>query len=136
MSDEQARTNEDFIADPTGYVLAVVDDVKEAAAIERLLRDEHFEDVRLYVGSGGADAIDSEGTAHGASERAVRGVQRALTNKDNLAEYEGALAEGSAVIAFLAPDNERRDAAVQLLSEHGARTINAFGTAVVTTLKP
>lgn len=136
MPDEQARTNEDFIADPTGYVLAVVDDREEAAAIERRLRDEHFEDVRLYVGSGGAHAIDSEGREHGATERAVRGVQRALTNKDNLAEYEGALAEGSAVVAFLAPHDERRDEAVQLLSEHGAHNINAFGTAVVTTLKP
>lgn len=128
--------SDEFIADPTGHTLAIVDDRREATQLEARLRDAGLQEVRRYVGGDGEHAIDSAGAEHGMQEQAVRAVQRALTNKDNLAEYEGAIAQGAAVIAFRTPEDDDAARVLALLEEFGARTVNAFGTAVVRTLKP
>jgi len=133
---QQQHGSQEFIADPSGHTLAILDERQQAAALEQRLHDAGIQEVRRYVGPDGAHAIDSAGVEHGIPEQAVRTVQRALTNKDNLAEYEGALAQGAAVIAFRTPDDDREAEVLALLDQFGARAVNAFGTAVVRTLKP
>ncbi|RLT27913.1 MAG: hypothetical protein DWI48_02160 [Chloroflexi bacterium] len=129
------RSNEEFIADPTGHMIAVVDDRARAAELEGRLEGAGFEEVRLYVGHDGEHAIDPKGEEHGITEQAVRTVQQALTNKDNLAEYAQAIEDGAGVVAFLAAD-DRQGEALALLESYNAHTINFFGAAVVHTLKP
>src|SRR5262249_14696887 len=129
------RSNDEFIADPTGHIIAVVDDRTRAAELEGRLEKAHFEEVRLYLGHDGEHAIDPKGEEHGVTEQAVRTVQQALTNKDNLAEYAEAIEDGAAVVSFLAAD-DRRNEALSLLELYNAHTINQFGAAVVHTLKP
>jgi len=129
------RSNEEFIADPTGHIIAVVDDRAGAAELEGRLSEAGFEEVRLYIGHDGEQAIDPQGEEHGVGGGAVRTVQQALTNKDNLAEYAQAIQDGSAVISFLGSD-DRQNEALSLLECYDAHTINFFGAAVVHTLKP
>jgi len=129
------RSNEEFIADPTGHILAVVDDRARAAELEGRLEGAGFEEVRLYVGHDGEHALDPKGEEHGLSGEAVRTVQQALTNKDNLAEYADAIEEGAGVLSFRASD-DRQNEALSLLESYNAHTINFFGAAVVHTLKP
>ena len=95
-----------------------------------------FEEVRLYRGRIGAEAIDSSGQEHGVVGEAVRTVQEALTNKDNLAEYEDATRRGASVVAVRIEDDTQRDRALSILEREGAHTINHFGKALVHTLKP
>lgn len=129
------RSNEEFIADPTGHIIAVMDDRARAAELESRLEGAGFEEVRLYLGHDGEHAIDPKGEEHGLAEQAVRTVQQALSNKDNLAEYAQAIEGGAGVVAFLASD-DRQSEALALLEAYNAHTINYFGTAVVHTLKP
>jgi len=129
------RSNEEFIADPTGHIIAVVDDRARAAELEKRLLAAGFEEVRIYLGHDGEHAIDPQGEEHGVGGEAVRVVQQALSNKDNLAEYAQAIQDGSAVVSFLASD-ERQNEALSLLESSDAHTVNFFGAAVVHTLKP
>ena len=71
--------NEEFLADPTGHLVAVVDDHSDAEAIEEELRAASFEQVHVYRGRGGAETIDSSGADHGVSGGLVRGVQQAFS---------------------------------------------------------
>lgn len=128
--------DDDFIADPTDHLLAIVDDREHAAAAERELADAGFNEMRVYRGSAGGSQIDSSGSEHGVTGGLVRGLQQALSNKDNLAEYEEAAREGATVIAVPASDQEAQDRAVEVLQRHGARGMNHFGKAIVTTIQP
>lgn len=131
-----ADHNEQFIADPTGYLVAIIDDRSGAGSAERELADAGFNEVHVYRGTDGADTIDSSGTEHGTVGEIVRGVQQMFSNKDNLAEYEQAVREGRTVIAVKADDDETRDRADDILERHGAHAVNHFGKAVVRTIKP
>jgi hypothetical protein len=128
--------NEEFLADPTGHLVAVVDDHSDAEAIEEELRAASFEQVHVYRGRGGAETIDSSGADHGVSGGLVRGVQQAFSNKDNLAEYEQAVRKGSTVIAVRVEDDAARDRAIEILERHSAHDMNHFGAAVVRTITP
>jgi hypothetical protein len=131
-----AYSSDEFIADPTNHILAIIEDYARAEDAERALKGAGFEEVRVYRGFKGADAIDSRGTEHGMVGQAVRAVEEALSNKDNLAEYEDAVKDGSSVVALRIGDDEQRDWAVVILEGQGAHTINHFGAALVTTIKP
>lgn len=126
----------EFIADPTNHLLAIVDDGEHAQAAERELSESGFDGVKVYRGQRGGDDIDSSGSGHGVTGGLVRGLQQALSNKDNLAEYEEASREGATVLAVPASDEESRDRAAEILRQHGARDMNHFGKAVVTTIEP
>jgi len=133
---EATMTNGDFIADPTDHLIAILDDREHARAAERELSDSGFGDVRAYHGDEGGDEIDATGSGHGVTGGLVRGLQQALSNKDSLAEYEEAAREGATVLAVPASDQETRDRATAVLRRHGARGMNHFGKAIVTTIEP
>jgi hypothetical protein len=132
-----AKSNEEFIADPADHIIAIVDDAARAELAEHALTEAGFEEVQLYRGRAGADAIDASGTQHGLGGFLVRFLEQSLTNKDNLAEYEQAVERGASVVSLRVDgDDARKDQAVSLLGREGAHTINYFGKAVVHTLKP
>jgi len=128
--------NEQFIADPTDHLLAVIDDRGQAEAAQQDLIGAGFDQVHVYRGRAGADTLDSSGSEHGIAGEVVRGVQQLFSNKDNLAEYEAAAREGATVIAVHIEDEEHRDRAADILHKHDARDMNHFGKAVVHTIKP
>lgn len=128
--------NEEFIADPTGHLIAIIDEASAAAEAERALAAAGFAEVHIYRGADGVENIDSSGTEHGAGGGLVRGIQQAFSNKDNLAEYEEAVRRGRTVVAVKVDDNDLRDQADDILEGQGAHTINHFGAAVVRTIKP
>lgn len=130
-------TSTEFIADPSGHMLAVVEDRTKAEQAVAALEADGFQEVRLYQGWAGAEAIDAKGTEHGLAEHLLRLVQQGLTNKDSLAEYERAARSGAAVVSHQADGDEaRRRASLTILERAGARAINYYGRAVVETLKP
>jgi hypothetical protein len=132
-----AQSNQEFIADPADHIIAIVDDIHHAESAQRAIEQAGFEEVRLYRGRTGAEAIDAAGTAHGLGGFLVCFVEQSLTNKDNLAEYETAIERGAAVVSLRVDGDEaRREDAVALLEREGAHTINYFGKAVVHTLRP
>ena len=131
------HTNDEFIADPTGHMLAVIDSWEQAERAEEALEAEGFEEVRLYRGGQGAHAIDTDGEGHGIGSYLLRLVQHGLTNKDHLAEYEEATKQGASVLSFLVDNAEgRRARAEAILADADARDINYFGPVVVETIKP
>lgn len=121
----------EFITDPKGHMLAVVDDAAKADAAATALKAAGFEEVRLYRGRAGVAAIDAEGTQHGAVEQAVRYVQ------DSMAGYEDAASNGSSVVSLLADGADGREAqALSILDRADARAVNSFRSAIVETLRP
>lgn len=131
------HTNDEFIADPTGHILAVIDSWEEAERAEAALEAEHFEEVRLYRGGEGVQAIDSEGEGHGLGAYLLRLLQHGLTNKDHLGEYEEATKQGASVVSFKVGSEEgHRERGEQILKSAGARAINYFGPVVVETIRP
>jgi len=131
-----ADHNEEFIADPTGHLIAILDETREADQAERDLSEAGFSEVHVYRGADGVETIDSSGSEHGATGGLVRLLQQAYTNKDNLAEYEEAVRRGHIVIAVKVDDDDLRDRADDILESHGAHTVNHFSKAVVRTIKP
>jgi hypothetical protein len=132
-----AQSNQEFIADPTDHIIAIVDNVDRAELARHALEEAGFEEVRLYRGSTGAEAIDASGTEHGLAGFLVRFVEQSLTNKDSLAEYESAVARGAAVVSLRVDgDDARQEKAVALLEREAGHTINYYGKAVVHTLRP
>lgn len=128
--------DDDFIADPTDHVLAVIDDHGQAEAAMRDFEEAGIAGVRTYRGARGADSIDASGSEHGLGGGLVRGLQQALTNKDNLAEYEEAVRDGATVLAVPASGSDDEDRVTGILERHGARTMTHFGKALVRTIKP
>lgn len=131
------HTSNEFLADPTGHMIAVIDVWKQAEQAEAALEAEGFEEVRLYRGGEGARALDSDGERHGLGSYLLRLVQHGLTNKDHLGEYEEAARQGASVISFLVDSSDgRREHAEAILAQAEARAINYFGPVVVETIKP
>jgi hypothetical protein len=130
-------SNTEFIVDPTGHMLAVVDDEQRADRAGEDLRAAGFEEVRIYRGEVGAEAIDARGVWHGVVAHLLRLAQEGLTNKDSMAEYEHAVREGASVVSLrVSSGDDRRAQACHILDDAGARAINYYGPLVVETQKP
>jgi hypothetical protein len=127
--------NEEFLGDPTGHLVAIIDATADAESAETELTSAGFRDLHVYRGQQGAESIDSSGTEHGAGGGVIRGIQQLFSNKDNLAEYELAVRMGRTVIAVEVDGGEARDRAEAILEGRGAHAVNHFGIAVVRTMK-
>ena len=131
------HTSTEFIADPTGHMLAVIDYWDRAAEAQAALEAAGFEEARVYRGIDGAEAIDSKGTEHGLLEHLVRILQQSLTNKDSLAEYERAVREGASVVSVrVGNEDGLRESALAILERANGRAINYFGPTMVETMRP
>jgi len=117
---------------PTNHVLAVLDTSDQVdCAVDALANSAFLEsEIELNRGAEFADRLGSATGRRGLSDWFIRlfqsvGLKNAETElKDH---YEQALRDGHAIIAVLTPTDERKDLAVQLLRDCGARFINYFG---------
>jgi hypothetical protein len=131
------RSDQEFVGYPQGQVLAIIDDRSDASAVERELHSAGFSSdaVRVLIGEGDANKLDSDGTKHGAFATLLRGVEHLMSDVDHLAQYEGAIRGGAAVIAVHAPDEGPREQALEILRRHEGHFINYYGAMTVETLE-
>jgi hypothetical protein len=113
----------------TSRVIAVIDyDRNVRSAVETLAgAGVAHGDLATYAGEDGIRQVDAQGVYSGGLKHIVRGLQRWTVEGDHLRQYEGELARGHRVLEIHANGRRRRDAIVQILRNHGAHFINAYG---------
>jgi hypothetical protein len=125
-------TDDSPVRYPEDHVLAIVDSVDEVkAAVESLtgggfLRSE----VTVLHGPAAADRLGAGTGRTGLADLAMRLVASiGLPNDETSVKeaYETALRDGRFVVLVLAPTEERKTVAGQVLRAHGGRFVNFMG---------
>jgi hypothetical protein len=130
---EPARQNdEEPVQYPTNHVLAILDtQAQTARAVDALVHGGFLEsEVDLTRGNEEADRLAGATGRRGLQNWFIRltgsvGLKNAETEMKE--QYEQALRQGHAVIAVLAPTEERKEHAAQIIKGCGGRFINFFG---------
>ena len=141
MSD--ARTDRDEIHDspdrvpastryPTNHVLAVVDGVEPVEEAAQALKDGGFLDSEIEIihGPTAADILAENTGRTGIAHLAIRLAERIGVADEEMElkdRYEQALREGRFAISVLAPTEDRKNTAAQILRDHGAHFVNFLG---------
>jgi predicted O-methyltransferase YrrM len=115
---------------PTNRLLAVIDDPKAAAAALAALKAAGFADRDLEVlrGEEGADRMDGTGQVSGWLGRLRRAFDFTLMDQlVDFAAYERALRDGRAVVTIHVHGDAPKEAAHQVLKQHGGHFINYYG---------
>ena len=118
-----------FIGYPTGWILGVLDDPGDAAAVEAELEAAGIatDDRMVLAGEESARRLDGLGSQSGLLARMRRATQYlAMDQMPDFLMYEVALREGRAVVG-VRPKDAERIAVIELLKRHGAYFINRFG---------
>lgn len=115
------------------YLVGVFEDTAalERAANELLGRGFNEDGLHAYCGVEGAKELDPTGDEHGLLTRITRAVQNVFAEYDGLREYAAAAEEGACVLATPIPDEEQREAAIEVYRRHDANLIGAFGKMTV-----
>jgi hypothetical protein len=126
---------------PTNHLLAILDNRERVATLATALRNAGFRDSEIEFGSGEAtaDAIAATTGHRGLVDLTLRLADRLGVWSDEMAmkeKYEQALRDGGVVVSVAAPTDDRKTAAAEILSRHGARYINFLGTLSVETIRP
>src|SRR5262249_35982167 len=129
---EERPAGEDRPHPSTPYVLAIIDTATETAcAVDDLVEGGFREsEIELSRGPDEAERNGGAGGRFGIPDLLVRLTERlapGTASREMRERYEGALRDGSAVIAVLAPTEARKQLAVGILRECGAHFINFFG---------
>jgi hypothetical protein len=146
MSDAERDLNQDPQPfDPTRYptkhVVAILDDAKDTEEAVEELTSRGFLEKEIKIGSGTdlADRMSETTGRSGLAGMAMR-INEALGLVNNEAEakqrYEQAMRDGHYVVAVLAPTDERKEQALNILSSHSAHDIGYFGRLSIETHKP
>jgi hypothetical protein len=117
---------------PTNHVVAVLDTPAQTnCALDALLGGGFLEsEIEMGRGTEEADRVEAGTGRRGFQDWMIRlfqsvGLRNAETEiKDH---YEQALRDGHTVLAVLAPTEERKDLAAEMIRECGGRFINFFG---------
>lgn len=117
---------------PTNHVVGILDTQDQTScAVDSLVSGGFLEsEIQIGHGTALADRVESHTGRHGLQDLFIRlfqsvGLQNAeIEMRDR---YEQALRDGRTVIAILAPTEERKDRAAQIVRECGAHFINFFG---------
>ena len=115
---------------PTNRLLAVIDDPKAAAAALAALKAAGFADRDLEIlrGEEGADRMDGTGEVSGWLGRLRRAFDFTLMDQlVDFATYERALRGGRAVVTIHVHGDAPKEAAHQVLKQHGGHFINYYG---------
>jgi hypothetical protein len=126
---------------PVDRVVAVLDTAPQVKTAAEALRAGGFLDSEINVTSGAAaaDALDDATGRTGLAGLAVR-IAEKLGIEDiemeRKTKYENAMRDGKFVVAVLAPSDERKKRATQILREFGAHTANYFGKYTIEGLIP
>jgi hypothetical protein len=127
-----------LIGYPTGWTLAVVDDVDAARAAAEALEAMGLPPgaVLLIDGPDAGERLRRLGASTGPFARLRRSVQfMTMDQLPDLFVYEAALAERRPLVAVKVPAN-RRPEAVAVLRAHGAHFINSFGAWMTAEIEP
>jgi hypothetical protein len=119
-----------FIGYPTNRLLAVIDDLGEAAAAMTDLTVSGIEarDLDLLRGEEGADRVDGSGGVSGWLGRLRRAFDFTLMDQlVDFAAYERALRDGRAVLMVHVHGDAPKAAAHDILTRHGGHFINYYG---------
>ena len=129
---EQAGSDQDSLQYPTNHVVAILDTQDQTArALDALVQGGFLEpEVELLRGNEEADRLGGGTGRGGLQDWFIRltgsvGLKNAETEMKD--RYEEALRAGNTVIAILAPRDDRKERAAQILNECGGRIINWFG---------
>jgi hypothetical protein len=117
---------------PTNQVLGILDTADQTTcAVDALINGGYLEsEVRLGRGPEMLERSEAGTGRRGVQDWFIRffeplGLKNAETELKE--QYEQALREGRTVVAVLAPTDERKDLAVQILRGCGAHFINYYG---------
>ncbi len=119
-----------MITYPTNRLIGVIDAPDEAVRAAASLTDGGFaaDGVSVLVGEEGRELLGRLGHHPNALSRLIRGLQFTLMDQTpDFLVYEGAIAEGRAVIAVHVMDRDRMLEAASILEQHGAHFLNYFG---------
>lgn len=126
---------------PENHVLGVVDSLEQLAAATAALTSAGFRQSEVTVTSGqaAADALHSTSGRTGLANLAIRIAERLGIADDEMEvkqRYEQAFRDGKFVVSVLAPTDERRNLAGQILREHGSHFINFLGRRTIQFMHP
>lgn len=117
---------------PTNHVIGVVDTQAQLASAAGALASGGFmtSEIRVHCGVESADALKASTGRTGLAGLAIRIAER--IGVDNIemefkSSYEQAMRDGQFVVLVAAATAERKDRAMQLLTEHGAHTVTFHG---------
>ena len=126
---------------PTNYVIGVLEtSAQSSCAVDALVHGGFLEsEIELGRGSEAADRIGASTGRQGFSDWLIRlfdVVDLKNTEIETKDQYEQALRDGYTVVAVLAPTEERKELAAQLLRDCGAQFINFFGSLSLERMRP
>jgi hypothetical protein len=117
---------------PTNHVVALLDtSAQTQCAIDALLAGGFLEsEIKMGRGAEEADRVEAGTGRGGFQDWMIRlfqsvGLRNAETEMRD--HYEQALRDGHTVVAVLAPTEERKDLAAQMIRDCGGHFINFFG---------
>jgi hypothetical protein len=121
---------------PANHVIGILDTHEQTAcAVDGLVTGGFLEsEIEILRGAEEADRLDQTTGRRGLVALTIRLFQRiGLENAEiEMKEhYEKALRDGRTVMAILAPTDERKDRAAQILKECGGHFINFYGRLAV-----
>ena len=116
---------------PLNHVLAVVPtrEQAEAAASELTTRGFLNSEVSVMSGPAAAEALDATTGRRGLADLAMRiGEWVGVSNHEMAVKerYEQALRDGHFIVGALAPDDERKRLASQIIAAHGGHFVHHF----------
>ena len=117
---------------PTNHVLGVVDTPEQLQAATTALSEAGFLDSEIDIACGPAAADDLGATTgrRGLAHLAIRIAEHLGMADDEMEvknRYEQALRDGQFIVMVLAPTDERKTLAGQILRAHGGHFINFLG---------
>ena len=117
---------------PTNHVLAVVDGVEPVEDAAKALKEGGFLDSEIEIihGPTAADMLHENTGRTGLAHIAIRLAERIGVADEEMElkdRYEQALREGRFAISVLAPTEDRKNTAAQILRDHGAHFVNFLG---------
>jgi hypothetical protein len=126
---------------PTGYVIGVLETVAQSScAVDALVHGGFLEsEIELGRGEEFADRLGASSGRPGFRDWLIRlfgTVGLKNTEIETKDQYEQALRDGHTVVAVLAPTEERKDLAAQLLRDCGAQFIHFFGSLALERMRP
>ncbi len=138
---ESPSTRAESVRYPTNHVIAVVDTSGQLRSVARALTEGGFLDSEIEVtcGQAAADALDASTGRTGLAHLAIRLAERLGISNDEMAvkeRYEQALRDGRFVVTVVAPTDERKNRAGQILRDHGAHFVNFMGRYSMEILHP
>jgi hypothetical protein len=126
---------------PTNYVIAVLEtEAQSSCAVDALVHGGFLEsEIQFGRGVEAADRIGASTGRQGFSDWFIRlfdAVGLKNTEIETKDQYEQALRDGHTVVAVLAPTEQRKELAAQMLRDCGGQFINFFGSLALERMRP